>query len=178
MQKEYDAAKQEAVTDYLTGIINRKAFMEKASELQAQAVKESAALSILFIDIDHFKQFNDTHGHLTGDEVLKFVAWTLKNLTRGKDVPARLGGEEFAVLLPETGLDGAMIVAEKIRSYFDTSGLKSRNDTRELGRISLSIGIALNRPDDTIDTLVDRADKAMYLAKKNGRNRVVSECEL
>jgi diguanylate cyclase len=131
----------------------------------------------LMTDIDHFKNFNDKYGHLTGDQVLRLVALSVKQNVKGQDTVARYGGEEFVVALPNTELRSAFTVADHIRRAVMTKELVKRSSGERLGRITISIGVALFRPDDTAQTLIDRADKCLYAAKRNGRNRVVCEAD-
>ena len=134
---------------------------------------------MLLVDIDHFKQFNDTYGHQIGDEVLKIVARALTRSVRGQDVVARYGGEEFAVLLPETPINGAHIVAENIRKLIADNRLKRKNSTEDLGQITVSIGATRFRfgmhENDNVPYFIQRADEALYKAKKAGRNKVILE---
>ncbi|MBI5895251.1 MAG: GGDEF domain-containing protein [Desulfobacterales bacterium] len=175
MQREFERAKMEASTDFLTGTANRKALKENLERLARNAVQEDKPLSLLLLDIDHFKKFNDEHGHLVGDEVLKFVAKKIKEYVRGRDFIARYGGEEFVVLLPSTPLGGAKILAENIRRFFDQANLKTMDNSKVLGRITLSIGAARYRHGEAIEEFIDRADKALYHAKTIGRNNVTTE---
>ncbi len=132
----------------------------------------------MLLDIDHFKRFNDTWGHQTGDQVLRLVAMTLKSNIKGKDIAARYGGEEFAAVLPETDLEGATIVADNIRKAVQAKELLKRSTSEKLGRVTASFGVAMLRPDDTPSTLIERADRCLYAAKRTGRNRVVNETKL
>ena len=134
-------------------------------------------LSLLMIDIDNFKQFNDQHGHLTGDEVLKFMARKTKEIVRGRDFLARFGGEEFAVLLPHTPLSGAAVVAESIRKFFAQATLKSVTTSKRLGYMTVSIGVACYRPGEPLEHLINRSDLALYSAKEMGKNRVSTESD-
>lgn len=175
LQKEYEQAKLEAFHDPLTELFNRKGFQEKADAAMEQSAKTNKPLAMIMADIDHFKSFNDTHGHLAGDEVLRFVSRTFKNMVKGQDVVARFGGEEFVILLPKTGFEGALHVAEQIRAFFDKNVLKGATD---LGKVTLSMGLSIFRKEDTLESFVERADKALYKAKENGRNRVITERHL
>jgi diguanylate cyclase len=132
----------------------------------------------MLLDIDHFKRFNDTWGHQTGDQVLRLVAMTLKSNIKGKDMAARYGGEEFAAILPETDLEGAIIAADNIRKAIQAKELLKRSTNEKLGRITASLGVAMYRPGDTPGSLIERADRCLYAAKHAGRNRVLSENEL
>lgn len=178
LQKEYELAKQEATHDPLTRILNRKAFQDMAETAISHTGQTHAPLSLIMADIDYFKYFNDSHGHLAGDEVLKFVARTIKNMVKGQDLVARFGGEEFVILLPQTGYEGALHVSEEIRCYFDKNELKSSAFKSKLGKVTLSMGLAVYKPGDTLKSLLQRADKALYQAKEKGRNRVITERHL
>lgn len=127
------------------------------------------------VDIDHFKRFNDTHGHQVGDQVLRLVAKTLTDCVRAGDLPARYGGEEFAVVLPKTGIQVARPIAERIRTTLAARKIIRRNTGEGLGGITISIGAALYHPGETPAALVARADSALYAAKRQGRNRLVVE---
>jgi two-component system cell cycle response regulator len=145
------------------------------SALVSESVTQERPLTVLILDIDHFKRVNDTHGHDIGDVVLKEFARRLKRSVRGMDLACRLGGEEFVVIMPETDLDRACQVAERIRSHaatetFDIGG------TGEPLRVTASVGVAsLERPGDTAEAIFKRADQALYVAKREGRNRVVAD---
>jgi diguanylate cyclase len=132
----------------------------------------------MIADIDHFKNFNDTYGHQTGDQVLRLVAMTLKSNIKGKDLAARYGGEEFVAVLPSTDLAGAVIVAENVRKAIQAKELLKRSTNEKLGRITASFGVAVFQQTDTAASLIERADRCLYGAKRAGRNRVVSEDEL
>ena len=125
------------------------------------------------IDIDHFKRFNDQFGHQTGDQVLRLVATTLKSTIRDSDLAARYGGEEFVVVLPETELDGAMFLAEKIRRSVYDKKLLRKSTNEIIGRVTASIGVGIYRAGETADQFVDRVDGYLYEAKRHGRNCVV-----
>ncbi len=154
-----------ATTDELTGVKNRRRFREDLELLFAQADRQGSPLSLIMLDIDHFKQFNDTFGHPAGDRVLRDVGSNLLAIVRGHDVVARYGGEEFVVLLPGTEADEAIDVAERIRSAIADHPWPSRKVTASLGVATSSIEV----PDAA--TLVDHADRALYHSKQSGRNR-------
>ena len=128
-------------------------------------------------DIDHFKNFNDTWGHLTGDQVLRLVAMSMKQNVKGQDIAARYGGEEFAVILPNTVLRSALTVADHIRRAVMSKELMKRSTGQNLGRVTISLGCATARKGDTVQSLIARADACLYAAKRNGRNRVICETD-
>ena len=160
--------KQLARVDPLTGLPNRAAFEERAGALVGRATGD-APLTLVVLDLDHFKRLNDTYGHLLGDEALATVAQVVTNTVRTADVPARLGGEEFAVLLPVTGLDGAILTADRLRTAIREIVL------REDVRVAASFGVSLWRDGDTAASMLERADAALRRAKSEGRDRVVTE---
>ena len=164
-----------AITDGLTGLYNRRYMESHLGALVCQATARGKSLTALMIDIDYFKSVNDTHGHDAGDDVLREFADRIKTSIRGIDLACRLGGEEFVIVMPDTDVAVAAIVAERLRRRiasepFTVSGGKS------LLEITISIGIAtLEAPDDTATALLKRADQALYRAKRDGRNRVVAD---
>lgn len=178
LKEEFERAKTEALVDFLTGAANRKAFDEKLMTTIRESNSNGGLLSLLMIDIDHFKQFNDKYGHVVGDEVLKFTTARIKEMVRGTDFLARYGGEEFAVLLPETSLAGAGRVAENIREAFSKRKLKRAGSSTYLGQLTVSIGVGQYHPSEDAKEFVQRTDQALYFAKENGRNRVSTESDL
>ncbi|MCM8857235.1 MAG: GGDEF domain-containing protein [Candidatus Thiodiazotropha sp.] len=172
LRKELEQVKEESMTDGLTGIANRRAFDTALEHNIDSSREEKVPLSILLIDIDHFKTFNDTYGHLVGDKVLRFLATTLKHCLKGKDMAARFGGEEFAVILPQTPLGGADAIANQIRKAISSVELKDRSNGACYGKVTVSIGIAQCRLNELPNQLINRVDRALYLAKERGRNRV------
>lgn len=159
--------------DGLTGIANRKAFDEAIKIMMAESKETGKDLCLLMIDVDHFKKFNDTYGHLLGDQVLRIVSGVLKDTVRGKDFVARYGGEEFVVLLPETPLHGAQIVAENLRKTIAARELKRKDTGESYGTITVSIGVSQHKfAMETPEEMIERADKALYGAKERGRNMV------
>jgi diguanylate cyclase len=139
----------------------------------AEALETNEAMSLMLTDIDHFKTFNDNFGHLTGDQVLRLVAMSVKHNVKGEDTTARYGGEEFAVILPNTILRAAVTVAEHIRRAVMAKELMKRSTGEHLGRMTISIGVATLRKGDTGQSLIERADTCLYAAKRHGRNRVI-----
>ena len=132
---------------------------------------------LLMFDIDHFKQFNDNYGHLTGDQVLRLVGMSLKQNVKGQDITARYGGEEFALVLPDTALRPALTVADQIRRAVMSKELKKKSTGEVLGRVTISVGVAMLHPSDDAHSLIERADGCLYAAKRNGRNRVICETD-
>jgi diguanylate cyclase len=178
LQRDLDEVRRESMLDPLTKIYNRKSFDEGIVRAIAEAEEDGGPLCLLLVDIDHFKNFNDSYGHQTGDQVLRLVAMTLKSNIKGKDLVARYGGEEFAAILPSTDLDGAAIVADNIRKAIQAKELLKRSTNEKLGRITASFGVALYRPGELPSALIERADRCLYAAKRAGRNRVFGETEL
>ncbi|MEO5805710.1 diguanylate cyclase [Devosia sp.] len=178
LQRDLNDVRRESMLDPLTKISNRKSFEEGIGKAVMEANTAGTALCVLMVDIDHFKRFNDTYGHQTGDQVLRLVAMTLKSNIKGKDIAARYGGEEFVAVLPQTDIEGAVIVAENIRKAIQAKELLKRSTNEKLGRITASFGVALFHPGDTTNSLIERADRCLYAAKHAGRNRVISEIEL
>jgi diguanylate cyclase len=178
LQRDLDDVRREAMLDPLTKIFNRKYFDDGLGKAFVAADAGEGPLSLMLLDIDDFKRFNDTWGHQTGDQVLRLVAMTLKSNIKGKDMAARYGGEEFAAILPQTDLEGAVIVADNIRKAIQAKELLKRSTNEKLGRITASFGVATFRPGDTPSTLIERADRCLYAAKHAGRNKVLSETDL
>lgn len=178
LRHQLEEARQEAHTDGLTGLYNRKAFDEALPSMIKKSMTTRRDMCLVMADIDHFKHFNDNHGHLMGDKLLRFVAGILKDSVKGQDLVARYGGEEFAILLPDTPLRGALAVAEALRARVQGQRLR-RTDTQEsIGNITLSLGIACYRKGETSENLIARADTALYHSKKLGRNRVTLETQV
>lgn len=154
--------------DFLTSILNRRAFFEQCEIEHARHARSGRGMSIILIDIDHFKLVNDTHGHVTGDNVLIGVCRTVQNILRKSDAFGRLGGEEFAVLLPETNLPQAHGLAERIRTEVEQTPIA------ENLRVTLSLGVTMFMPQkEVLQDVIRRADSALYQAKSDGRNRTV-----
>jgi diguanylate cyclase (GGDEF)-like protein len=182
----HELVSEQAVTDDLTGLANKRAFDDQAEKEASRAGRFGHALSLLMLDIDDFKQVNDTYGHLQGDQVLRGIGRILDAESRGVDEPARYGGEEFVVALPETDLPGAVELAERIRARIEATEIPWVDDARAVGarergqplHVTASIGVA-TIPDsaDDVEALIAAADSALYAAKGAGKNRVASAPE-
>ena len=173
LHDKLEAIRAESLTDPLTLLSNRK-FFDMALE---KALSEGKPFSLLVTDIDHFKNFNDKYGHLTGDQVLRLVATAVKQNVKGQDIAARYGGEEFAIILPGTTLRPAVTVADHIRRSVMSKELVKRSTGENLGRVTISIGVASYHSSDNAATIIERADMCLYAAKRAGRNRVVCETD-
>ena len=170
LKVELERHRREALIDPLTGLWNRRAMDTELDELMA--IEPDAPLSLLMLDIDHFKRINDTHGHALGDAVLRHVAEAIRKCLRSEDHAVRYGGEEFLVLLPHTPLVEAARVAESIRTRVASLRLRRRSDNLMLEPFTVSLGVASRKPGDTRDSLLRRTDRALYRSKDLGRNRV------
>ncbi|HEV3175575.1 MAG TPA: GGDEF domain-containing protein [Stellaceae bacterium] len=175
LRDRLEGLRREAHTDSLTGIANRKSFDATLRDAARQSMETGAELSLLFLDIDHFKTFNDTWGHQIGDQALRLVAKTLTDNVKGQDLASRYGGEEFAVILPQTALADAVTLANKIRHAFAVRKLVKKDTGETIGALTVSIGVSRFEPGESLSHFVARADQALYAAKRDGRNRVVAE---
>jgi diguanylate cyclase len=171
LTEQLERAQSEAMLDALTGLKNRRGFERAVHELRASG-KDFHGAALLVADVDHFKQVNDTHGHLLGDKVLRAIGRTLLSNIKGRDLAARLGGEEFAILLPETTPEGAETLAHQIRTAVAAGRFRKVDGTEVAGSVTLSLGVAVGNSGDTLESLLARADRALYEAKRGGRNRV------
>src|SRR5687767_11769043 len=177
LQVNLETVRTESLTDPLTGLANRKQFDDRLTQALADSAERSEPLSLIMTDIDHFKTFNDSWGHLTGDQVLRLVAMSVKQNVKGQDIAARYGGEEFAVILPNTVLRSGLTVADHIRRAVMSKELMKRSTGQNLGRVTISLGVATARKGDTMQSLIARADACLYAAKRTARNRVICETD-
>jgi len=175
LKTNMETIRHESLTDPLTALSNRKLFDQSMLYNLDECEKGAKDFSLLIADIDHFKKFNDTFGHQTGDQVIRLVASVLKSSLKGQDIAARYGGEEFAVILPNTPLEFAIRVAENIREAVMGKDLVKRSTNERLGRVTVSIGVSCWVRGDTPQTMIERADAALYQAKRTGRNKICVE---
>lgn len=167
--------REETSKDGLTGLVNRKQLDLVLDETIAKARTASEPFCVMVIDVDHFKAFNDTHGHVAGDSALRYVASCIKSNIKGQDTAGRYGGEEFAVVLPSTTIEHAMSLAERIRHLINARHLAKKATGESMGRISVSIGVTECTGEENPDDCYERADQCMYAAKEAGRNQVSSK---
>ena len=172
LRREVDRAREEALIDGLTGLANRRSFDKKLSGCLSDAAPDMLGPSLLIADIDHFKRVNDTYGHLFCDKVIRSIATILRDNVKGKDMAARYGGEEFIIVLPETALECAFCLAEKIRKIVESSRIKRIGSDEIIANVTISLGVACRRPGESEQGLIARADQALYQSKEQGRNRV------
>jgi diguanylate cyclase len=169
LKEELQVAQGLAQTDPLTGLLNRRGLDGKLAQLSADV---QAKCSALFIDIDHFKKVNDTHGHLLGDRVIAVVANTIKNCVADKGLAARMGGEEFAVIVPGQAPATATDLAERIRANVEAGRIRRQDRDEVIGTITVSVGVATPVDGEKVSEAMRRADRALYKSKQDGRNRV------
>lgn len=174
LKEDLVSAQDEAKTDRLTNIGNRKAFDDYLAHQTDMARKTNSKLSLVIGDVDFFKKFNDTWGHQMGDHVLKFVALSLDQHVGEQGLAARYGGEEFALVLPSAEKKSAEVLANKVREFVSRKRLQRRSTGESVGNVTLSFGVAQYRPGEKVEALIERADQALYTAKETGRNKVVS----
>jgi diguanylate cyclase len=171
-------AEQRSNTDALTGLANRRSLEEFFRSAQIAAMETGEPLSILMIDIDHFKKFNDSYGHQVGDQVLRLAAKVLQDSVRDVDLAARYGGEELIAVLPGANLDVCGEVAERIRRRISEARLTRRATGQEIASVTVSIGVAQFRLAESAEAMIERCDRALYQAKRLGRNRTVKESDI
>jgi diguanylate cyclase len=177
LQVNLETVRTESLTDPLTQLANRKFFDTALEQAIADSNAKNEPLSLMMTDIDHFKTFNDSFGHLTGDQVLRLVAMSVKQNVKGQDITARYGGEEFAIVLPNTVLRSAIVVADHIRRAVMTKELMKRSTGEHLGRVTISIGVATLHKNENAQSFIERTDACLYAAKRHGRNRVMCETD-
>lgn len=171
--KLYERTRQMSLHDPLTGLANRRLLFSELEHMYAGARRHSRPLSVIMLDLDHFKDYNDAHGHAAGDRVLSRVASIVTRETRKEDVAARYGGEEFLLVLPEADSKWAIAIAERIRRDVESAGFATEEETAGFSRITLSLGVASLTPGtQSGEALIGLADRALYAAKRKGRNRV------
>ena len=176
LSKELETARQQSNIDPLTGVSNRRALTAQLEHEVTAFAHMEQPLCLVMGDIDHFKQVNDTFGHVVGDEVLKIFANTMRTNVKGRDLVARFGGEEFAIILPQTSMEYAIKLVESIREQFSMKRLVLRQSRQQIGQVTASFGIAELMAGETSSDLLERADEQLYRAKNNGRNRVCAGC--
>jgi diguanylate cyclase len=175
LRNDLEEARRQAMSDPLTSVANRKAFDERLAKEMAAANESGSDLALVLLDIDHFKRFNDSFGHVIGDEALKLVAHALVAGVKGRDMVARYGGEEFAVILPATSIAHALGLANGLGAAVKGRRMLLKSTGRDLGRITVSLGVARYRPGESASDLVRRADAALYAAKNRGRDMACDE---
>ena len=174
LREHLEQVRRDAMTDALTTLANRKAFDEALDRVCAEADERGGAVTLAVIDIDHFKAFNDTWGHQTGDQVIRYVASIIGRVGTLPRVASRYGGEEFAVLFPSEPVAAGVEAMDKIRAELTSRSLKRRSTNDDLGIVTVSSGVAQRRPGETAAELMERADAALYVSKRAGRNRTTS----
>lgn len=177
LKTELEKATNISMTDELTNIPNRRGFKRIIETVINEAKTYQSGFILIVLDIDHFKKVNDNYGHLVGDSILRYLARFLTQETKGKDYIARIGGEEFVVLLTDTTYDNGIKFANQLRSKIANKPLQLRAQKQALN-LTVSAGVAIYQMGEDYDSLFNRADKALYLAKNKGRNKVCGEAEL
>ncbi len=172
LRDNLELVRTEAMTDALTGVANRKRFDEFMRRHCAAAEGDGQELSLVFCDIDHFKRFNDTWGHQTGDQIIRFVAGCLQRSANKSHLVARYGGEEFAVIMPTTDIQTAFDIADNVRATVESKTLLRKSTNEDLGTVTISMGVATYEQGMSVEELIERADSALYRSKHAGRNKV------
>ncbi|MDP3403845.1 MAG: GGDEF domain-containing protein [Brevundimonas sp.] len=174
LREHLEQVRRDAMTDALTNLANRKAFDEELLRACDEADKKRQPMTLAVLDIDHFKRFNDTWGHQTGDQVLRYVASVIGRVSKAPRVAARYGGEEFAIIFPGEVAPLVEAALNSIREEVGTRALRRRSTNDELGAVTISAGLAQRRPGESGSSLLDRADEALYASKRTGRNKVTN----
>lgn len=174
LREHLEQVRRDAMTDALTQLANRKAFDEELMRLCAESLESGEPLTLAVIDIDHFKRFNDTWGHQTGDQVLRFVASVIGRVGAPPRMAARYGGEEFGLIFPGDTADRVDPIVNKVREEIGSRMLKRRSTNEDLGEVTISAGVAQLRAGETPACLMERADEALYDSKRGGRNQVTN----
>lgn len=174
LREHLEQVRRDAMTDALTNLSNRKAFDEHLARACADADATGRPLTLAVIDIDHFKRFNDTWGHQTGDQVLRYVASVIGRIAAAPRLAARYGGEEFSILFPTEVSAAVEAAVNVVREEIASRSLKRRSTNEDLGAVTISAGVAQRRPGETVANFMERADAALYASKRGGRNRVTN----
>jgi diguanylate cyclase len=175
LRSSLESVRVESLTDALTGLSNRRMFDETLRMRISEARAQRTDLCLLMCDIDHFKRFNDTWGHHTGDQILRFLASAMQAHARPDHLIARYGGEEFGMIMPRVSVKEAHETAEALRHAIRAKRLRRRSTNEDLGQVTVSVGIAHLQPGDTPQGFVERADACLYASKRNGRNQVTTD---
>ncbi|WP_417832005.1 GGDEF domain-containing protein [Terasakiella sp.] len=178
LKDDLERMRREALTDGLTGIANRKLFDLELRKSSMNAMANGEELALLMLDVDHFDRFNEHYGHQVGDQVLKLVAVTISECIKGQDTAARYGGDEFSVILPRTNLENAQRLAEHICKRVSSKNVVNRSTGERLGKITMSVGVALFEYGEPVSQLLVRADRTLQEAMKNGYNQVLTQVDL
>ncbi len=174
LQEELNHARSESLTNSLTGAANRRHFDHHIESLMRDAAAHNQSFALILADADHFKRLNDEHGHVLGDHVLRLIASEIKQVVKGQDFVARIGGEEFAILLPDTTSDEAIIVANNIRQKLAGRTIIKKSTGERIGHVTMSYGVSAWNVGMSASALIEAADKCLYRAKEEGRDRVVA----
>ena len=175
LRSNLEKVREEAMTDALTGVANRKRFDESLRKARKASETSGEAFSLILCDIDFFKRFNDTWGHQTGDQIIRFVAGCMTRHAKEGHIVARYGGEEFGIVMPNTTAEEAEKTAEKIRQTVASKKLLRKSTQEDLGNITISLGVAEYQMGEPVEALIERSDTYLYKSKTNGRNRTTSE---